>query len=428
MGFCRTALITVITASLAAGQEAAPALPPQEGVHLPLLLDTLMLPEEDEQGDTLLIALARVAYNLPSAARVQLLEPLLTEMLRDGHNPLHENRAGCNAIFYLAGIPDFYNRLVAAELLPRELALRIPHEEGALLRYMRLRNNQALQARSVGSHDYLVRRYCTPAFERTQRLIQNYLGASSLADIPPGALGDSLAFLHLASPAAAEGFINSLPLWEHGEHFLEEIPAHLLNTLHSMGWNVEPALLRKALHKLGTMLPVSKEDMIECDASAPMSRILEMLTRREGTGAMPELQQYAAAFDPDIVHTALVLQMKLRGLPTPWETAYLRLNQPELMEIREALLADTAIRRGHIDKLSARQLADAAAVLRRHNMPLHAEMMEGIVEGDSIILRPELRPAFRTRYEELREDSPHVVLLRILMEHKEWFTGEEATQ
>ena len=52
-------------------------------------------------------------------------------------------------------------------------------------------------------------------------------------------------------------------------------------------------------------------------------------------------------------------------------------------------------------------------------MPHHAEMMEAIVEGDTISLRPELRPAFRTRYEELRETAPHVALLRYLMEHQE---------
>lgn len=410
------------------GQDAAPQPQQTEQVNLAVLLDTLMLPEEDENGDTLLIALSRAACNLPSVSRVQLMEPLLTSLLREGHDPLHENKAGCNAVFYLAGMPDFYNRLIAEKLLPRELALRIPHEEGALLRYMRQRNNQALLARSAGSHDYLVRRYCTPAFERTRRLVQNYLGAPSLSAIPPDALGDCLAFMHLASPVAAEGFIDSLPLWEHGEHFLEEIPAQLLISLHSMGWNVNPALLRKALHKLGSMLPVSKDDMIECAASAPMSRILEMLTNREGTGAMPELQQYAAAFDPEIVHTALVLQMKLRGLPTPWDASFLRFTRPELVEIREALRADAAIRRGRMDNLQARQLTDAAAVLRKHNMPLHAGMMEDIVEGESIILRPELRPAFRTRYEELREEAPHVALLRYLMEHKDWLTEGEAAQ
>ena len=353
------------------------------------------------------------------------MEPLLLNMLKLDCDPLHENNAGCNAVFYLAGMPEFYQRLCAENLLPRELALRIPHDEGALLRYMRLRNNQALLSKSAGSHLYLTRRYCTPALERAQRLVQNYLGATSVSRIPAGALSDCLTFMHLASPQAAEGFINSLTLWEHGEHFLEEIPAHLLSTLHSMGWNVNPALLRKALHKLGTLLPVSKDDMIECAASAPMSKILEMLTRREGMGAMPELQQYADAFDPEIVHTALALQMKLKGLPRPWEAAFSRLTAPELVEIREALQADAAIRHGRMDSISGAQLTAAGAVLRKHGMPRHADMLEGIVEGDRIILRPELRPAFRTRYEELREAAPHVVLLRFLMAHEEWLKPSE---
>lgn len=422
MRFCQTALLTLCTAGFTAAQEPVSPAPVE---ILPTLLDALYLPEEDAQGDTLLIATARAAYSMPSAARVQLMEPLLLNMLKLDCDPLHENSAGCNAVFYLAGMPEFYQRLCAENLLPRELALRIPHDEGALLRYMRLRNNQALLSKSAGSHLYLTRRYCTPALERAQRLVQNYLGATSVSRIPAGALSDCLTFMHLASPQAAEGFINSLTLWEHGEHFLEEIPAHLLSTLHSMGWNVNPALLRKALHKLGTLLPVSKDDMIECAASAPMSKILEMLTQREGMGAMPELQQYADAFDPEIVHTALALQMKLKGLPRPWEAAFSRLTAPELVEIREALLADAAIRHGRMDSISGAQLTAAGAVLRKHGMPRHADMLEGIVEGDRIILRPELRPAFRTRYEELREAAPHVVLLRFLMAHEGWLKPSE---
>lgn len=416
MRICHTAMVALCAAELTAAQEAVSPRPVE---ILPALIESLYLPEEDPQGDTLLIAAARAAYSMPSAARIQLMEPLLLNMLRRDCDPLHENRQGCNAVFYLAGMPEFYQRLCTENLLPRELALRIPHEEGALLRYIRLRNNQALLSKSAGSHQYLTRRYCTPALERAQRLVQNYLGATTVSRIPAGALSDCLTFMHLASPQAAEGFINSLTLWEHGEHFLEEIPAHLLDTLHSMGWKVNPALLRKALHKLGTLLPVSKDDMIECAASAPMSKILEMLTQRERMGAMPELQQYAEAFDPEIVHTALALQMKLKGLPRPWEAAFSRLTAPELVEIRETLRTDAAIRHGHMDYLTGAQLKAAATALRKHGMPRHANMLEDIVEGEEVILRPELRPAFRTRYEELREAAPHVVLLKFLMDHEE---------
>ncbi len=424
MRIFHTALAALCTAGFAAAENP---VSPSPAELVPELLESLHLPEvENDQGDTLLITMSRAAYAMPSAARVRLFEPLLTGMLKMGHNPLHENKSGCNAVFYLAGMPQFYQRLNAEGLLPRELALRIPHDEGALLRYMRLRNNQALLSKSAGSHDYLTRRYCTPALERAQRMVQNYLGATSLSRIPEGALSDCLTFMHLASPQAAEGFINSLTLWEHGEHFLEEIPAYLLKTLYSMGWNVNPALLRKALHKLGSMLPVSKDDMIECAASAPMSMILEMLTQREGAGAMPELQQYAAAFDPEIVHTALALQMKLKGLPRPWEPAFARLTAPELVELREALRTDAAIRYGRMDSLCGEQLTAAAAVFRKHNMPRHADMLEGIVDGAIIVLRPELRPAYRTRYEELRETAPHVALLRYLMEHEELLKPGEA--
>lgn len=413
----RKALGAVLAAGFAAAAEPVPTA--QEPVKLPLLLDTMRLPEVDAQEDTVLIKLARGAYNMPSAVRSRLFEPLIESLLLSGYDPLHENESGCNAVFYLAGMPDFYQRLHAEGKIPRELALRIPHEERALLRYMRLRNNQALLVKSAGSRDYLTRRYCTPAFARAERLVRNYLAATTITRIPDAALADSLAFMHLGNAAAAEAFVNSLPIWEHGEHFLEEIPAHFLTTLHSMRWRVDSALLRKALHKLGSMLPVSKDDMIECAASAPMSRILEMLTELEGTGAMPELQQYAAAFDPEIVHTALALQMKLQGIPLPWEPAFAAFSAPELSELRHTLRVDAAIRYGRMNVLTAQQIREAAAVIRKHNMPMHASMLEDILEGDSVVLRPELRPAFRTRYEEIREDAPHVVLLRFIIEHPE---------
>ena len=72
-----------------------------------------------------------------------------------------------------------------------------------------------------------------------------------------------------------------------------------------------------------------------------------------------------------------------------------------------------------MDYINGSQLTATGAVLRKHGMPRHADMLEGIAEGDQVILRPELRPAFRTRYEELREAAPHVVLLRFLMEHED---------
>lgn len=411
IGMCLTG---VAAATTPVGETAVPHPP------LPELLSSVSyLLDEDEQGDTLLLTSARAAGSMPAATRRQLLDPLIKGMLEQGFDPLHENKTGCNAIFYLADVPELYQKLADAKLLPRELALRIPHDEGALLRYMKLRNNQTLMAKSTSSRDYLTRRYCTPAYARAELLVRNYLGAASLNRIPEGALSTSLTFMHLADAAKATSFINSLTLWEHGEHFLEEIPAHLLTTLRSMNWQVHPDLLRKALHKLGSMLPVSKDDMIECAASAPMAHILEMLTQQLGQDALPELQYYAAAFDPEIVHTALALQMQLKGLPRPWEPGFAQFSAPELKEIRETLQVDAAIRYGHMDKLSAAQLANAATILRKYGMPRHAELMEGITDADTITLRSELRPAFRTRYEEIKEVSPHVALLRYLLEHEE---------
>ncbi len=412
----QTAALLLSTMGITMGAEPTPARQ-QPLFHI---IDSISyLLEADEEGDTLLISLARAAYEMPSASRTQLLDPAIIELLKLGHDPLVENKKGCNAVFYLAGIPELYRQLENENLLPRELALRIPHDEGALLRYMRLRNKQLEQAKAGASRDYLVRRYCAPAYARAERLLRSYMGAPSISRLPDNAMADCLSFMHLANPKAATRFINSLTYWEHGEHFLEEIPACLLATLHQIHWDVDSAQLRRALDKLGTLLPVSKDDMIECAASVPMSRILEMLTRKEGTSALPDLQKFAAAFDPEIVHTALILHMKLQGLPVPGEQTFADLTTPETAEIRQALETDAAIRTGNMESLTAQQLSEAAAVLCKHNMPRHAEMMSGIVENGRIILKPELRPTFRTRYEELREDSPHVVLLRYLIEHKE---------
>lgn len=419
MKFYQTSAAVLLAVGItSAAAEPVPTAQPAPALEA-LIHGVDYLLEEDREGDTLLLTLSRAAYDMPSASRAQLLDPCIKELLRQGHDPLHENKAGCNAVFYLAGIPELYQQLQAENLLPRELALRIPYDEGALLRYMKLRNNQLSLARATGSRDYLVRRYCQPAYARAERLVRSYVGATTLSRLPESAMETCLTFMLLAQPSAAEEFINSLTFWEHGEHFLEEIPAHLLSTLHHMQWRVDPARLRSSLAKLETLLPVSKDDMIECAASVPMSRILEMLTRQEGAAALPDVQRCAAAFDPEIVHTALLLQMKLQGLPHPGESAFNQLTAPEVIEIREALVADAAIRHGNMDQLTARQLTATAAILRKHEMPRHADMMEGIVEGEEIVLRPELRPAFRTRYEELREDSPHVKLLRYLMEHKE---------
>ncbi len=424
MSIYRTVLLPLCSMGLVMGAgHAAPAEHP-----LPGIMDSLAcLLGENEHEEPLLLTLSRAAHDMPSATRAQLLDPVIKELLRLGHDPLEENEQGCNAVFYLAGIPELYQQLEAENLLPRELALRIPHDEGALLRYMRLRNSQAILARAAGSHDYLVRRYCAPAYSRAERLVRSYMGATALTRLPDDSLTDCLSFMLLANPRAAQNYINSLTYWEHGEHFLEEIPAHLLATLHQLEWSVAPAQLRRALDKLGTLLPESKDDMIECAASVPMARILDMLTRMEGTGAMPELEKFAAAFDPEIVHSALLLQMKLLEIPRPGDDAFKNITTPEIVEVREALAVDEAIRKGHMEQLTAARLIRAAEVLRKHQMPRHAEMMTGIVENDQVVLRPELRPAFRTRYEELREASPHVVLLRYIMEHKELLQpGEEA--
>ena len=432
MRFCQTALLALCSAGFTAAQEPVSPAPVE---LLPTLLDALYLPEEDTQGDTLLIATARAAYNMPSAARVQLMEPLLLNMLKLDCDPLHENNAGCNAVFYLAGMPEFYQRLCAENLLPRELALRIPHDEGALLRYMRLRNNQALLSKSAGSHLYLTRRYCTHALERAQRLVQNYLGATSVSRIPAGALSDCLTFMHLASPQAAEGFINSLTLWEHGEHFLEEVPALMLKALAELEWDVAPQALRTALAKLDSMLPGSPDEMIDYDAAQPMGILLTMLMRTEGDLAEPLIRKYAECNEANLAYTAHRIMLQRLSLPVPEKDVFHRLygNNPETMQpihrrLYECALVDEALRNNDISALSSGVVERVIAAFRDMGLSKYADIVATLLKNGSLTDDRYSIQAAHHSYIEQPPPSPRIIMARYILAHPEQFPTSSTEQ
>lgn len=395
-------------AVLTAAQAAVPT-PPAEPQNTPA-------PLVKAEGDTPLLQLCRAAATANAEARPPLQQSI-EELLRKGADALSENSEGCNALFYLCALPDFKKELEGKKLLPRELALRIPHDDAQLQRYMKLRLAQAELCPAEGSRDYLVRRYCAPAFGRAQARLAAYLAAGSLYRIPQDGMKTTLSFMLLADDQKARAYVNDLILWQHGEHFLEEIPAAFLQDLYTLNWHVNPGKLRLALQKLNSMLPKTQEDMIDCYASVPMARLLELLVSHERANALPDLKQYAKSYDPDLVQACLRLQLKLNNITPPDE-----LPEPpadaEQAAMREALLADAALHRGSLDGLTPATLQHAAAYLQQKGLTQHAEIISGLLEDGEIIVTDSSMPAVRALYEDLQEQRPRVVLLKRLLEQQ----------
>lgn len=369
------------------------------------------------EGDTPLLQLCRAAAAAGEADR-PALQQLIEAQLRQGADALAENSEGCNALFYLCALPDFKNDLEGKKLLPRELALRIPHDDTQLQRYMKLRLAQAERCPADGSRDYLVRRYCAPAYGRAQARLAAYLAAGSLCRIPQDGLKTTLSFMLLADAQQARSYVNGLILWQHGEHFIEEIPAAFLQTLHDLNWQVNPGNIRQALQKLNSMLPATKEDMIDCYASAPMAKLLELLVNHEGANALPDLQKYSKSYDPELVQACLRLRLRLNNITPPDE-----LPEPpadaELAAMREALLTDAALHNGSLDGLTATTLQHAATYLQHVGLTQHAEIIFSMIEEGEIIVTESSMPAVRALYDDLQEQRPRVLLLkRLLEQHK----------
>lgn len=393
----------------------------------PIAVISPYLPQEaDANGDTMLIRLCRLTTSMPPEQR-ELMVPLIGLYLNSGADPLQENRYGCNAMFYINGMPEVLDQLSRSCRLPRELTLRVPFDEGAFLRYMRLRAAQLRHATSPGSKAYMLRRYCHPFYDKADAMLRQYLSQDTLKKTPPGAMGDCLNFMRTAYPEKTYAYVNNMLYWEHGEHFLEEVPAALLSDLHSLNWPVNPGKLRLALDKLNAMLPVTQNEMIDCYAARPMGQLLELLTKQEGVRALPDLKRYAEAYDPELAAAALRLQLHLAGLPTPDSIAQLPANYPEsLRSIRAGLLADAAIRNCRFHELTPELLHTAADCYRTHGLPKHAAMLKDMLDDDNLSISEAAMPAITTAYEELRENNPQVVLLRYLLEHPETLRQQEA--
>lgn len=388
-------------------------LPTLEQSAVGVMLAPWLDKEADASGNSLLLTLCRTAGSSNKITSAYL-QPFITSLLINGANPLTEDANGCNAVFYLSGMPDYYAVLKHQNLIPRELALRLPPEEHLQLRYMKLRASQIPLAPAPGSREYLVRRYCAPFYEKAEDRLAHYMQAEGLYVIPESGLSTCLAFMRIANPQRAHAYINNLSLWQHGEHFLEEIPSAFLQDLTQLSWQVNPGKLRLALQKLNSMLPSSADDMIDCNAAAPMSALLELLVNQEGRRALPDLKKYADTYDPELAQAVLRLELKLNGITPPDETEE-EPKDAELVAMREALQTDAALHQGILDGLTAEKLVRVAAYLNREGLPRHAEIISSMVEEGELIATETSMPAIRAEYETLQEERPRVRLLRKLL-------------
>lgn len=362
----------------------------------------------------------------------QAVDSAIDMLLRHGADALHENKAGCNAIFYLQSKPLLLKKLKEEKLLPKDLAVRIPYEPAALGRYMRLRLKQAECTTHSECLQYLAQRYCTPAYERAFELLQRYIKAESVRKIPHQALADTLDFLRLADAARVEEYINGLPLWEHGEHFLEEVPSQLLSTLNQLSWKVSPGQLKKALGKLDSMLPRSPDEMIDCHAALPMGQILEMLYRQEGDKALPAIRQYTASRDPELAFRAfaLLLQREKLPLPEPAELAIVfGLQKGETGEslpplprrLYECALVDEALRLNDFSQVNADMLQRVEEAWKDMGLDAQAGLLPSLAEEGALVVDTYILHAAHTAYLELPAPSPRMVLARYILEHPDMF-------
>ncbi len=357
------------------------------------------------------------------------LEEAVTLMLQRGADPLMENELGCNAIFYIEGKPELAKKLGEEELLPRELALRIPAGGAALTRYIRKRAAQAQLTKHEGSLAYLSRRYCAPAYERVFERLQRYMRAESAAHLPPSAMRDCFAFLRVANRANIEEWVNKSPLWEHSEHFLEEVPEHYLSALCELGWQVEPARLKQALNKLDSMLPKAKEDMIECFAGIPMSRLLRMYHAADPAAAEPLITRYAESRDSTLAAEALCLQLEKKRLPRPerrlLEQRLLPLGEngaysPEQQALVELSAVDAAASEADWAGVDAAMARRVQQDLRRRGLAHHADLLTLLIENNSITTDADALAEVRSAWSDPALPSPQQLMARQLLQHPEY--------
>lgn len=408
---------TAAPAAEPAAQEEAPAAEPpaaaeETAAGEPATEEPATAVEED--GDTPLIRVARETALMGKASAEQYAE--LRRMLQEGADPLEENRLGCNAMFYLHGVPGLADRLKAEKLLPPELALRVPAGKSDFLLYLALRAAQANLTEAPGSLKYLSTRYCKPVYTRTQELLAAMLKQDSLTADEIRTMADCLAVMRAADPKKSASFINKLPYWKNSEQMIHPIPLALVRNLAALHWKVDTRNLRAALDKLALMLPANRDDMIDCAAGAPARSLMALLVEQEGKKAEPVLRRFAKAYDPDAAYAALELLLQLKGCPLPEVQGT---PATPLEAYSEAAHVDAAVYHGTWQELEPAAISRAAALFRALGLPLHAEMLENLVQDGTLAVDPDDALDLRYRYEEINEPSPRTTILRRLLDQQD---------
>lgn len=389
---------------------------------------------KDMDGNTPLLLLCKALEmdyryrNNPHYA--QAVDKAVTLLLRNKANAMHENRYGCNAVFFLQSKPDLKSRLTAQKLIPKELAVRIPYEPRALRRYMQLRVEQAKHTTHQECLNYLSRRYCAPAYARVKEKLDAYLAQESGRNIPKGAIADCLAFMRLANEKEARAYVNDLVYWEHGEHFIEEIPAQLLSALIEIQWPVRSDKLRAAIKQLHYLLPKEGEEMISCSAARPMGELLELLLRVEGDNALWLIREYSANRDPELAYLAHRILLQRKGLPSPEpQELQSRLGfadgvppsgvTEQQLQLYTGAKVHHAMRSGNIDGVSEAEFRSAQEYYRSLGLDKHAAAIDMLFAEGALSQDPYTIQAAHHRYQELLSPAPGAVMARYILEHPE---------
>ena len=407
-----------------------------------LLQSELNINAQDSEGNTPLLLLCRTIeldyrYNRDEHF-ARAVDAAFITLLQHGADFMHENRKGCNAVYYLQSKPELLSQLTQKKLISKELAIRIPNEPLALARYIELRINQVQCSKHQACNDYLIRRYCAPAYERVQQKLVSYLSEEAAKRIPKNAIRNCLVFIHLADDAKANEFVEQLIYWQHGEHFIEDIPMEVLKTLHENYWDIDTRCLYSALGRLNSLMPREGEDMISCNASLPIKLILEMIERQEGASIIPLLQQYATSRDPEVAYQAYRLLLRQKNLPvpepkvfedffniSPTDTTALSTQQHRIYVCARV---DEAMRMGNIQQVSVQEIQQTITYMQEMGVTKHAAILAKLVKANAICADARILKEAYIRYKELVSPAPRAVMARFIYEHAEQFTVEADKQ
>ena len=399
---------------------------------------------QDSEGNTPLLHLCapiEMDYRYTTDPHfAKAVDDAIVLLLQNKANILLENQKGCNAAFYLQSKPELLKRLEEEKLLPKELAVRIPYESMAFYSYIRKRTEQATLTSHEPCREYLIRKYCAPAYERAEKRLTDMISTESTRRFSYSAVCDLLAIMRLPDRERAALFVNELNYWKHGEHFLEEKPSQVLDALNLLEWDVNPDAIRQALDKLDTMLPTSPDEMIDCFAAQPMGILLEMLERRQGDDTLPLIQKYATGNEAELAYRAYKLLLRRQNLPLPTPEALEKAfgtqvaqgsatMSPEQSKIYECAVVDAALSSGDISKLSIDIVRRVVASFNSMKLKKHAAIVSELITTDGALTTdPYTVQAAHHRYIVQPPPSPRMMMSRYILEHPAQFATPPAKE